>query len=414
MQRFFRIIWALSLVSLLIVFSLVIAGQFIIPDSVTILEENSKANSKPFKFSCYSFSDEKNENASTNTITTKKNLSSVSLFNIIPVKNTVVVNSNRQYVYPGGEIFGIKLFTEGVIVVDTDTVSTDNGEMDPAKKAGIKIGDIITSVNNVKIESTKKLTSLVEKSNGMPLKVNVISNGSPKVVTVEPLKEKNTGKYKIGIWVRDSMAGIGTVTFYNDNKSFAGLGHGIYDDDTNKIMPMANGEMADAYVKSYYKSGNGYVGELCGVFTGKKNGCLNINCEIGIYGFADKIPAKEKIPVATRQEVHTGDVKIICTIDNNKPKMYTAKITKIFTFPKGTNKDMIIEITDPDLLSKTGGIVQGMSGSPIIQDNMIVGAITHVFVNNPKQGYAVLSEKMYNKSQSSEMVKYEQIMKRAS
>ena len=409
MQKFLKCISIFSSFILIFTFVLIGYGDKIIPSEISIVENEKAYIPKVIGYDIYKADCNENLNvlSTNNTINFDSN---IKLFNIFPVKNVDINVYKRKYVYLGGDVFGIKLFTNGVLVVGMDTIDTENGTKNPAKESDIKIGDVILSINGVPINTSKALSKIIQQNIGKQVTMEIMRNNDRKQVLYTPYIDKTSGKNKIGLWVRDSMAGIGTVTFYNPtNNTFGGLGHGIYDSDTEKIMPMKNGIMAGAYVKNYIKSYNGSVGELCGVLTGKKNGSLCINSEIGVYGFTDLFPEKNKIPVAVRQEVHSGNVKIYCTIDQNGPKLYDAKIIKILPFSKSQNKDMIIEITDKELLSKTGGILQGMSGTPIIQDGMLVGAITYVFVNNTKQGYAVLSEKMVDMSESKEMKKFEQL-----
>ncbi len=333
----------------------------------------------------------------------------IELLNIIPVKNIKITNSKRKYVVPGGEIFGIKLYTDGIIIVDTDVVETSTGTVNPAEKSGLMIGDIIKKIDGAEIQSTKQLTKILEKSQGNEMVITIVRNNKEMNVVFRTYKDSISGKYKAGLWVRDSTAGLGTVTFYNpENNSFAGLGHPIYDVDTNDIMPMKKGEMAEASIKGLYKSSNGVVGELCGSLSGRSKGTLFLNCDEGIYGFTT-CRKTETLPLAVRQEIVEGDAQIICTIDNSGPQYFDVKIIKIYSNSATVNKDMIVKITDKELLNKTGGIVQGMSGTPIIQNGFLVGAITHVFVNEPTQGYAIFAERMYETSVSREMQKYEQL-----
>ena len=415
MRVLLKIISIIGLFICSLIFSLIYFGDRIIPDNITIVENSRYDAPKILGMSIFTAKNETESDVVSGTARASSNEAQISILNVIPVKNSTVVNAKRKYVYLGGGIFGIKLYTKGVIIVGTDVIDTGGGVVSPAEKAGLKIGDIILSVNGQKIESVQSLTEIIQASSGKELEFSVLSDGENKQVVFATVKESSSGKYRAGLWVRDSTAGIGTVTFYNpENGSFGGLGHAIYDTDTQEIMPMQNGEMAEAYISGFYKSSNGSVGELCGVFTGKSLGTLCINGETGIYGFTDSYAEDKLIPVAVKQEVKTGKAQIYCTIDKNGPKYYDVEIIKIYSNSSSVNKDMVIEITDEELLAETGGILQGMSGSPIIQNGMLVGAVTHVFVNNTKQGYAIFSERMLETSVSQEMQKYEQILKKAS
>lgn len=388
-----------------LLFAIILLGQFTIPKDVVIAENSKYEVPKIFGISLFTC---KNPVTSAGVVNTKalndEESVQVNLLNIIPVKRTNVKSVKRQYVVLGGEIFGIKLFTDGVLVVDCESVESDGKTVNPAEKAGIKVGDIIKTVNGQNVYTNKALSDIIEKSNGGALDVTVVRESNTMNVSFSSVKEDVTGKYKAGLWVRDSTAGIGTVTFYNpQNNAFAGLGHAICDIDTGEIMPMINGEMAEAYVSGFYKSASGSVGELCGVFTGNRKGSLCVNCEAGMYGYSDSIPQNKTVPIALNGEIKTGEAEIICTVDKNGPKSYKAEIVKILRKSGEINKDMIVKITDSELLSKTGGILQGMSGSPIVQNGMLVGAVTHVFINDPTQGYAVFADKMLETSACKEM-----------
>lgn len=394
MCNFFKTLSAICTALCIIVFSLVYFGQENIPDKITTIENSTYEFKSIFGISLFRLNYENETDVASGTARASQNEAEIELFNIIPVKTAEITNSKRKYVILGGELFGVKLYTDGVLVVDTDAVETENGKVNPAQEAGLKVGDIIKSVNNEKVTSTKSLAQKIEASSGAKMTFDIVRNNRNLTITFETCKEKSTGKYKAGLWVRDSTAGLGTVTFYNSSTdSFAGLGHGIYDVDTNEIMPMNNGEVFSAYVNGIYKSSTGSVGELCGVITGKSVGELCLNNEKGVYGFT-QTDKTEAVPVAVKQEVTTGKAQIYCTLDDGGVKSYDIEIKKIYSNSDSVNKDMIIEVTDKALLEKTGGIVQGMSGSPIIQNGKLVGAVTHVFVNDPTKGYAIFIERM--------------------
>lgn len=320
----------------------------------------------------------------------------ISAMGIFPVKDVTVNVAKRRYVVPGGDVFGIKLYTKGVMVVSLDSVTTSSGSQNPAESAGLKCGDVITHINGKQAQSSQQLTEAVENSNGSSVKLTVERNGEASQLNLKPQLSVN-GKYKAGIWVRDSSAGIGTVTFYDDNaKMFAGLGHGVCDVDTGKIMPLNNGEAVSARVNGFYKSSSGNPGELCGVFSDKIIGSLSVNHEMGVYGSLLQPSGRNTLPVALENEVTLGAAQMITTIDDSGPQYYDIEIIKIYPSSDLSARNMIIKVTDPVLLEKTGGIVQGMSGSPIIQNSMLVGAVTHVFVSEPSQGYAVFAQRMVN------------------
>ncbi|MFZ2537536.1 MAG: SpoIVB peptidase [Oscillospiraceae bacterium] len=321
------------------------------------------------------------------------------LLGLIPVKTTHVSVISEQMLTPGGTAFGIKLFTKGVIVVDINNIETNNGLACPAKLSAILKGDIILTINGSEVSSNEDVASIIAQSNGEPLAITLKRDEQTIKTILNPALSCVDGKYKGGLWVRDSSAGIGTITYF-DRKAriFAGLGHGICDSDTGKIMPLASGEICDVQINSVLKGQVGSPGELRGSFVSdESNGELLLNNEAGIFGTIEENPNSfTSIPVKLKQQVVTGKAKIICTLGTDGPKEYEINIDRIDLNPKTQTKNMIISVTDPSLLQKTGGIVQGMSGSPIIQDGKLVGAVTHVFVNNPTKGYGIFVENMIN------------------
>ncbi len=403
MKRIIKSFVKILSVLTVIVFTLIYFGQSVIPDKLTLIEGEEYDSPDFLGVKLFSITDLDSVNINNSKSINSKNDTQVSLLNIIPVKTSDISTSKRKYVVLGGEIFGIKLYTDGIVVVSTDSVETENGVFNPSEIAGIKVGDIIKSIDGIEVKSTTHLIEIIQKSNGKELEVKLTRSNKAKTVKLQPLKDKLTGEYKAGIWVRDSTAGLGTVTFYDDEtNTFAGLGHAVYDVDTENIMPIKYGEMSEAYVSKFYRSSNGNIGELCGVFTGKSNGTLYMNDETGIYGITNTQKNGTLVPVAVKQEIQEGNAQILCTIDNGNPKYYSIKIIKIDMNSNNSHQDMVIEITDSELLEKTGGIVQGMSGAPIIQNGMLVGAVTHVFVNNPKQGYGIFAETMLEKTEALE------------
>jgi len=311
----------------------------------------------------------------------------VYLCGFIPFKNVDLSVTDEIKLTPGGNLVGINLKTKGVLVVGTEDVQTKNGKLSPAKKSGIKEGDIITSINQTKVYSTDDVSNLISESDGTIL-INGERDG--KEMTWEIQIPKDSKEKKIGLWVRDTVAGIGTVTFYSDT-GFGALGHPISDIDTGECITSSGGSIFDASVVGVEKSEKGSPGALKGVFSGKKIGEISENSPFGIYG-KSSAPDYEKVSIQPRSETKTGEAKIICDIGDGREE-FSAKIIRIL--PHGeTTKGMVIEITDKKLIEKCGGIVQGMSGSPIVQNGKLVGAVTHVFVNDPTRGYGIFIENM--------------------
>ncbi len=400
MQKFIKKLTCICATLCFIIFSVIYVGEKNIPDNITVIENEEFNISDALGVNLYSIEDSQTDMVMKSSANPHK--TQVKLLNIIPVKNTTINNVNRQYVVPGGELFGIKLYTDGVIIVDFEKIETENGMVCPAEISNLKTGDIIKAINGISVTSSSQFSALIQESKGETVQLTISRNNKIKEIKFQTVLEKESNKYRAGLWVRDSTAGLGTVTFYNKNNStFAGLGHPIYDIDTNEIMPMKSGTMSEVKLSGLNRSAFGNVGELCGILTGKEYGKLCLNDDTGIYGYSATNKTKE-IPVALKTEVKEGRANIICTVTNSAPQIYEIEIIKIYSNATTVNKDMVIKITDEELLEKTGGIVQGMSGSPIIQNGMLVGAITHVFVNNPKQGYAIFAERMSDVSNKQE------------
>ncbi|MBQ2848518.1 MAG: SpoIVB peptidase [Clostridia bacterium] len=389
MKRFFKAASAVMFIICIALFSAVAYGTETLPDEISISEDETPNFGNIFYF-------EKGEQVQT-AATGSRNIeykSRIMALKVVPVKDIKINITKRRYVAPGGDVFGIKLYTKGVIVVGIDSVTCASGSVDPAVTAGLKCGDIITHINGNAATSSQQMTDAVESSDGNPLHLKVDRNGETVEVYLRPVMSVN-GKYKAGLWVRDSSAGIGTITYYDDETGiFAGLGHGVCDVDTGKIMPLDNGEAVRAKVNGFYKSSAGNPGELCGSFTDVALGSLRVNHEMGVYGTLLRPSGAKVVPVALESEVKLGKAQVITTIDDSGPQYYDIEIIKIYPSTDLSARNMIIKITDPVLLEKTGGILQGMSGSPIVQDSMLVGAVTHVFVNSPDQGYAIFAERM--------------------
>ncbi|MDD6011374.1 MAG: SpoIVB peptidase [Oscillospiraceae bacterium] len=319
----------------------------------------------------------------------------VSLLGAIPIKASSLTVSERYYVVPSGEIFGLRLFTDGIVIVKTESVDTPEGMISPAEKAGLRSGDIIRTLDGRTLVSSSELSAILAAGENKTYSLEFIRDGKRYTTQLTTLYSTTEGKYKAGLWIRDSAAGIGTMTFYEPSCGlFAGLGHGVCDVDTGELLPLSQGDIVGAQIAGCYKGQNGKAGELCGTFTSKVNGALLANHSKGVFGLLTKYDRKEKaIPIAMNYEVKTGKAQIISTVDGEGPKYYDIEITKI-SLNSSDNKNMVIKVTDEELIAKTGGIVQGMSGSPIIQQGMLVGAVTHVLINEPTKGYGIFARSM--------------------
>ena len=329
---------------------------------------------------------------------------SLKLFGLFPVKDVAVKVVDLPCVVPCGMPFGIKMFTDGVLVVGMSAVDTSTGSYNPAKSAGMKIGDVIESINGEAVTTNEQVASLVEKSNGKPLTFHIRRDNISFDIKFVPAKSVNENRWKAGLWVRDSSAGIGTLTFYDPQTyTFGGLGHAVCDVDTGEALPISSGEVVPAKIFGINRGVSGSPGELRGSFTSGTLGDLLINGETGIYGTLTHLPdAIETVPVAMKQQVRSGKARVLTTIDGTTPKLYDIEIDQVRYNDSSPTRNMVIVITDTELLEKTGGIVQGMSGSPILQDGKLVGAITHVFVNDPTKGFAIFAENMLKTAESME------------
>ena len=324
----------------------------------------------------------------------------VSLFDKIRLK-TINVNVIEDIdVIPVGEIVGIKLYTNGVMVVGMSSIEGEDGNIyKPYQELGIQEGDSITYINDTEITSTKELVEEVNKSLGQEIELTFNHKEETRKGKIKPVKNKDD-LYKLGLWVRDSAAGVGTVTFYNeDTKCFAALGHAITDIDTGEILSTSSGEIDIAKILSIVKGKKEEPGRIEGTINSDFTiGSIYNNTKFGIFGVIKnpqniKLDFNKKMKVASRNEIKLGEATCLSGIDG-EIKEYKLEITKIYQNNNYDNKSMLINITDENLIEKTGGIVQGMSGTPIIQNGKFVGSITHVLVNNPTVGYAVFGDLM--------------------
>ena len=323
-------------------------------------------------------------------------LTAASLLSAIPVS---AAEQSAAYdglkLIPGGMTFGVQLKTKGVLVIGLGETIHGN-DTSPAQKAGLQISDIIYEINGEEVNTVDEVTNLIETCDGVKLELSVLRGGQRMKLTLAPIYSPSDGVYKAGMLIRDSSAGIGTVTFIEPESGiFAGLGHGICDVDTGTLMPLLKGSVSGVTVNSVKKGKVGAPGELRGYFNSEQKGSLLSNTETGVYGKFSDIPdeLEKPLPVADKNEVVPGEAYIYCTAEHNNVKMYRIDIVRI-TDKKKNSKNFVIELCDDSLIEKTGGIVQGMSGSPIIQNGKIVGAVTHVMINDPLRGYGIFIENM--------------------
>lgn len=392
------------LILLIIIYTYVVAIQSI-PSNIVIFEGETISLKTIFGIKANLIYD----NETVETISNNQNsinevgkkTAKLNLFENIFLKNINIDVLPKTTVIPVGNIAGIKLYTSGVLVVGMSEIyGVDNKAYKPYENSGIEEGDTIVSVNEDKITSTEDLIEKVNSSNGNEVKIEYIHQEKTVACSIKPAQTSNN-EYKLGLWVRDSAAGVGTVSFYEpSSKTFGALGHGITDIDTEQLIDIASGEFVTTKILNIVKGQVGTPGRIQGTVDNQKNiGTIQKNTKFGIYGTVDNISSlnidsSNEMEVALRDEIKIGKAKIRCSLENGKIEEYEIQIEKVFKENNYDNKSMLIKITDEKLLDKTGGIIQGMSGSPIIQNGKFVGAVTHVLVNNPTEGYAVFGDIM--------------------
>ena len=334
--------------------------------------------------------------------TGKMNLN-LNLFNLFSVKDVTVNVIPKTTVIPIGKAIGMKLYTKGVLVVGMSEIEGQK----PYENSGIETGDKIIEINDTKINTTDELIECVNNSKGKSVEIKYISNNQEEIASIEPVKTSDN-EYKLGLWVRDAAAGVGTLTFYEPSTGeFGALGHGINDVDTYDLIDIASGELVSTDIIDIVKGEDGSPGEIRGTIdNGYTLGKIYKNTGFGIYGSINNIAKlnlshSQELEVANRNEITTGKAEIICELENGKSQSYEIEIERIFLDNNQNNKSMLIKVTDEELLEKTGGIIQGMSGAPIIQNGKFIGAVTHVLVNDAKTGYAVFADLMIKQMRDS-------------
>ena len=320
-----------------------------------------------------------------------------SLLGLIPLHETKVNVAGERTLIPGGQAVGVALRTQGVLVVSR----TARGDA----KTPLRTGDVILSVEGEAVESAAALSKRINQLSRDTTSLCVLRGGREVTLTVATPVDQTDGKRRLGVWVRDSTAGVGTLSYMEPQSgAYGALGHAIVDADTGETLTVQEGALMRATVVGVTRAQSGKAGELRGSFLkeGEQIGTLAVNGAYGIYGTLDGMPEgllyPQGLPVGSRSAVHTGAASILSTVDEEGPKEYAIEIVRCFAQDEPSPKGMIIRVTDERLLQKTGGIVQGMSGSPILQDGRIIGAVTHVYLNDSTQGYGMYIEWMLEQS----------------
>ncbi len=374
-----------------------VSAEFLISDSYTVLEGSSVNSSLPFGF----FADESlslsaaSNAAAKNLTQAKESRVTLKLFNIVPVKEVSVNIIESPLVYPSGQCLGIKMYAKGIIVTGFSDFQTKDGVcVSPGAVAGLKTGDIIEKINGKTANKISEFTSAID-SGGDSCTLIVNRNGKKLKFLIKP-KLSLDGHMRMGVFVKNSIAGVGTMTYTTgENGSFAALGHGI--SDSGVVVPLKNADVYQAEIIDIKKGKRGSPGEIIAAINESKLiGSCTKNTSGGIYGtLSNYTPKAQAVYAASNTEIEKGKATILCQIDDSHtPKEYGVEILSVNIFRKNKSKSFTIKVTDDELLQKTGGIVQGMSGSPVIQNGKLVGAVTHVFVNDPTRGYGIFIENM--------------------
>ena len=330
----------------------------------------------------------------------------VSLFGILPIKTVGVEAINCEELIPSGQIVGIRVNTDGILVLGVGEFESELGQVSPCKGI-IEKGDIILSCNDKSLGTKEDLRECIEKSDNNILNLKLVRQGNEKQVEVSPIYSDCEDVNKIGLWIKDSTQGIGTVTYIDPNtKAFGALGHGITEQSTGKIVPVKDGELMNATIMEIKKGKKGIPGEISGTIdytSTEKIGNITQNNSLGIYGNLYNIEALGQyfpaMPIALQDEINEGRATILASLTPQGVKEYEVEIQKVSKYSSEPSKSMVIKIVDKQLLDITNGIIQGMSGSPIMQDGKLIGAVTHVFVNDPTKGYGIFIENMIEVSQ---------------
>lgn len=397
-HRVCRGLAAVLLCFLALVGGLVLALRAALPDTFYTAETELRIASMPWvtvqqKQETVAQAGNANEDKSRNV--------TLSLFGTIPLKTVRTVNVETRSVQVCGTPFGVKMFSDGALVVAFSDQYTNLGTENPAKEAGLKLGDLIVSAGGHAVRSNEELTQAITDAAGNAIPVVYRRDGVQHTTMLTPVQDASTGAYRAGLWVRDSSAGIGTMTFLDPlNGTFAGLGHAISDTDTGADITLLSGEIVPVVITGCVSGTAGSPGELRGEFSAAAAGTVLANDSTGVYGEYLAAMSGQSCPVMQPQEIALGDAKIWTTISGSTPRAYSVRIEQVNMTSSDPNRNLLVKVTDPELLAATGGIVRGMSGSPIVQNGRLVGAVTHVLVNDPTRGYGIFATTMLEKADS--------------
>lgn len=388
----------LSLVCPVLLFALILSAgavgltDFLFPDSLSLLRGESLPGGGLWQI-------REEETLAVGQYATASR-ASVSLLGILPVKEIRINRFEDLRLIPGGDVFGIRISLGGALITGISEIGTeDGGSVCPARSAGLRRGDLILSVDGEAVGNALDFSTRVSDCRGKTLTLRVRRGKEELTVLLTPRPIGEGGQYRAGLWVRDTAAGIGTVTFTDGQTgAFGGLGHGIYDPDSGALLPLVRGTVMNVGLSGVLPGTAGDPGELQGHLLNEKTGSLLSNTDCGVFGVFSSLPEKlkktEAVPIALSSAVKIGPAEILCTLEDGVQGRYAIEITEIRQGKEPLTKNFSIRITDSELLSTTGGIVQGMSGSPILQDGHLIGAVTHVLINDPTAGYGIFIENM--------------------
>lgn len=334
----------------------------------------------------------------------KKSIIDIKLFNLISIKKISANIVNDLKVVASGSALGFSLLTDGVVIVGFNPIITKNGAVNPFDESGIETGDRIKLINNIEISCLNDIDSILnnENYNGEPLNIKVFRGEQEIIKEVTPAKDYLTGKYKLGLWIREDATGVGTLTYIReDNNRFGALGHGICEEGQEETLKITGGSIYNCDIIGINKGEKGKTGELRGLFiTGSNSqGSIDTNNKYGVFGEiknGSDLFNQKKYEVGGRLSVKPGKAKILCCLNGKTIEEFDIEIIKTNYQKRSNDKSMVIRVIDEDLIKRTGGIVQGMSGSPIIQNGKIIGAVTHVFISDPTKGFGVYLDWMIN------------------
>ncbi len=390
LMKKFKIIITIFILLILYIY---VANITLIPKRIILLENEKYHLKKFFGVNTIETMSASNNNGNIKNV-------DITLFGN-KVKEVSVETIENLKVVPIGKIIGMKLYTNGVLIVGMSQIENiDNELVSPFIDSDVKEGDTIVKINNEEVENIQELKKIVNNSNGENVSITLIRDGSLVTSNITPAKTEEN-EYKLGLWVKDAATGVGTITYYEKNTgNFAALGHGIIDSDTNKLIDIDSGEIVTSEVISITKATINNPGEIRGTIINQKTiGNVKKNTKFGIYGILNNlsslnIDANNSIQVALRNEIKQGNATILCSLDGRTSKEYNIKIEKIYENNSYDNKSMLIRVIDNELIDKTGGIIRGLSGSPILQNGKLVGAVTNVLVSNPIIGYGIFADMM--------------------